>query len=66
MSEITDAERSIAAKNRAWEVIRQWRNKPMCDDETLAAMVVKAVEGSVFSASEAAVAALRDTETGPT
>ncbi len=40
---MTDIKPMIAAKNRAWEIIRKWRNKPMCDDETLAAMVAKAV-----------------------
>jgi len=50
---LTEAELLNAAKNRAWEVIRQWRGKSMCDDETLAAMVTKAVLGSVGSVSEA-------------
>lgn len=54
MSELNEAELLVAAKNRAWEVIRQWRSKPMCDDETLAAMVAKAVLGRVYSAQEAA------------
>ena len=55
MSDLTEAELLIAAKNRAWEVIRQWRDKPMCDDETLAAMVAKAVLGEAHSAADAAI-----------
>ena len=52
---LAGAELLSAAKNRAWEVVRQWRDKPMCDDETLAAMVTKAVLGEgVFSAADAA------------
>ena len=55
MSGLTEAELMIAAKNRAWEVIRQWRDKPAADDETLAAMVTKAVLGGAHSAADAAV-----------
>ena len=54
MADLTKSELMIAAKNRAWEVLRQWRDKPMCDDETLAAMVAKVVLGESLSAVEAA------------
>ena len=33
----------IEAKNQAWEVLSRWRDKPTCDDETLAAMIAKTV-----------------------
>ncbi len=52
--ELTEAELLMAAKNRAWEVIRIWRDKTgICDDETLAAMVAKVVLGNVDSATDA-------------
>ena len=52
MTDLTEAELLIAAKNRAWEVIRRWRDKPACDDETLAAMVAKVVLGKAESADD--------------
>ncbi len=52
MSDLTASELQIAAKNRAWEVLRQWRDRPACGDETLAAMVTKAVMGDADSANE--------------
>ncbi len=48
MSELSESELLIAAKNRAWEVIHQWRGKPMCDDDTLAAMVANVVLGKIY------------------
>lgn len=48
----TRAEQLTAAKDRAWEVIRQWRHKPMCDDETLAAMVAKVVLEEAINRAE--------------
>ena len=68
MSDLPESELQIAAKNRAWEVIRQWRDKPMCDDETLAAMVTKAVMGGATSAADAAALEVpdeRSPDTGP-
>jgi hypothetical protein len=61
---LTEAELLNAAKNRAWEVIRQWRNKPMCEDETLAAMVTKAVLGQGNSVSEIVRSTLVDVPEG--
>ena len=56
MSELSESELQIAAKNRAWEVLREWRDEVhLCDDETLAAMVTKAVLGKANSATDAAL-----------
>jgi hypothetical protein len=55
MSDLTEIELQIAAKNRAWEVIRQWRYQKSCGDETLAAIVTKAVLGKAISSTDAAV-----------
>ena len=49
MADLTKSELQIAAKNRAWEVVRQWRRLSV-DDETFAAMVTKAVMGDADSA----------------
>ena len=48
MDDLTKSELQIAAKNRAWEVVRQWRRLSV-DDETFAAMVTKAVMGDADS-----------------
>ena len=52
MSDLSESELLIAAKNRAWEVLRRWREVTACDDETLAAMVAKVVLGRANSADE--------------
>ena len=54
MADLTKSELQIAAKNRAWEVVRQWRRLSV-DDETFAAMVTKAVMGDADSAADAAL-----------
>ena len=51
--DLSEAELLMAAKGRAWEVIRRWRDVPACDDETLAAMVAKVVLGEADSAADA-------------
>ena len=53
--ELTEIQLQIAAKNRAWEVIRQWRYQESCGDATLAAIVTKAVLGKAISSTDAAV-----------
>ena len=54
MADLTKSELQIAAKNRAWEVVRYWR-RLFVDDETFAAMVTKAVMGDADSADDAAL-----------
>ncbi len=51
MNGLTASELQVAAKNRAWEVVRRWRRLSV-DDETFAAMVTKAVMGDADSANE--------------
>ncbi len=53
MNGLTASELQVAAKNRAWEVVRRWRRLSV-DDETFAAMVTKAVMGDADSAADAA------------